>query len=133
VVKSLDGTEAIIPNDTITSSVVLNYAYSDRKTFLTTQLQVAYGTDLDAVFALLVEIAKRHPRVQAEPGPRAYLVNFADNGILLQLGFWILDPDQGSSNIKSDLNMEIWREFAARGIEFPFPQLELRTHPEKPA
>jgi small-conductance mechanosensitive channel len=128
VVKALDGTEAIVPNDTMTSSVVLNFAYSDRNTRLATQMQVAYDSDLDAVFKLLVEIAKRHPRVLAEPEPQAYLVKFADSGILLELGFWVLDPEQGSLNIKSDLNMEIWREFNKRKIEFPFPQMEVRMH-----
>jgi small-conductance mechanosensitive channel len=76
-----------------------------------------------------VEIAKRHPRVLAEPEPQAYLVKFADSGILLELGFWVLDPEQGSLNIKSDLNMEIWREFNKRKIEFPFPQMEVTVRP----
>ncbi len=127
VVKALDGTEAIVPNDTMTSSVVLNYAYSDRRTRLATQMQVAYGSDLDAVCALLVEIAKCHTRVLGDPQPQAYLVKFGDSGITLELGFWILDPEAGSLNIKSDLNMEIWREFRTRGIQMPFPQMELRV------
>jgi small-conductance mechanosensitive channel len=132
VVKALDGTESIVPNDTITSSLVINYSYSDRKIWLSTQFQVAYGTDLEQVFPLLAEIARRHPRVLADPEPRAYLAKFADNGILLELGFWILDPEGGTSNIKSDLHMEIWREFRNRGVQMPFPQLEVRMLGEKP-
>jgi small-conductance mechanosensitive channel len=131
VLKSLDGTEAIIPNDTLTTTTVVNHSYSDRKIRLATQVQVAYGTDLDAIFTLLEEIAARHPRVLADPAPQSYLVRFADNGIDIELGYWMLDPESGSLNLKSDLNREIWREFVNRGIEIPFPRREVIIRPEK--
>lgn len=125
VVRSLDGTEAIIPNDTLTTTQVINYSYSDKKIGLTTRVQVAYGTDLDAAIALLQEIAGRQPRVLADPPPQANLVRFADNGIDLELGYSILDPEAGSAGLNSDLMREIWREFAARGIEIPFPRRDI--------
>jgi small-conductance mechanosensitive channel len=125
VVRSLDGTEAIVPNDTLTTTTVINHSYSDRRIRLALQLQLAYGTDLNAVFPLLEEIAARHPRVLADPAPQSYLVRFADNGFELELGYWIHDPEAGSLNLKSDLNREIRREFAERGIEIakPSPQV----------
>jgi small-conductance mechanosensitive channel len=52
-------------------------------------------------------------------------VGFADSGIDLELGYWILDPENGSLNLKSDLNRQIWREFQSRGIEIPYPRREL--------
>jgi len=125
VIKSLDGTEAIVPNDTLITTTVVNHSFSDRKIRLATQVQVAYGTDLDAVFPLLEEIAARHPRVLTDPAPQSYLVRFADNGMDLELGYWMLDPEAGSLNLKSDLNREIWREFTKRGIEIPFPRREV--------
>jgi small-conductance mechanosensitive channel len=125
VVKSLDGTEAIIPNDTLTTSTVVNHSYSDRKIRLALQVQVAYGTDIEALFPVLEALATKHPRVVAEPAPMAYLVRFADSGIDLELGYWILDPENGSLNLKSDLNRQIWREFQSRGIDIPYPRREL--------
>jgi small-conductance mechanosensitive channel len=131
VVKALDGTEAIIPNDTLTTTTVVNHSYSDRKIRLSTQVQVAYGTDLEAVFPVLQEIAARHPRVLADPAPQTYLVRFADSGVDLELGYWILDPEAGSLNLKSDLNREIWREFSKRGIEIATPAPQVVINPEK--
>jgi small-conductance mechanosensitive channel len=125
VVKALDGTEAIIPNDTLTTSTVVNHSYSDRKIRLALQVQVAYGTDLEALFPVLEALAAKHPRVVADPAPMAYLVRFADSGIDLELGYWILDPENGSLNLKSDLNRQIWSEFQRRGIEIPYPRREL--------
>ena len=126
VVRSLTGVEAIIPNDSLVTTTVLNHSYTDRNVRVALRLQVAYGTDITPVQALLVDIALRQPRVLREPGPSAQLVNFADNGIELELGFWIADPERGSQNVRSDIGVDIVREFRSRGIEIPFPQREVR-------
>lgn len=53
------------------------------------------------------------------------MTNFADSGIDLELGFWIEDPENGTQNVRSDICVEILREFRSRGIEIPFPQREV--------
>jgi small-conductance mechanosensitive channel len=83
---------------------------------------LSYDSDLDAVLPLLVDIAKRQQRVLAEPAPKAFVIAFADSGIDLELGFWVNNPGEGTKGLRSTLNLEIWREFAARGIEIPYPQ-----------
>ncbi len=125
VVRSLAGVEAIIPNDTLVTTTVLNHSYTDKKVRLAVKLQVAYGTDLVPVQRLLVEIAQRQARVLRDPEPTAQMSNFADSGIELELGFWIDDPEHGSQNIRSDISVQILSEFRTRGIEIPFPQREV--------
>jgi small-conductance mechanosensitive channel len=126
VLQALDGTEVIVPNETLIVGTVINHSLSDRRVRLATQIQVAYGTDLDAVRPVMEDIARRHPRVVADPEPAAYLTKFADNGLELELGFWIQDPEQGRLNVISDINLGVWREFRRRGIEVPLPQREVR-------
>ena len=125
VVRSLAGVEAIIPNDTLVTTTVLNHSYTDKKVRLAVTLQVAYGTDLVPVQRLLVEIAQRQARVMRDPEPTAQMTNFADSGIELEVGFWIDDPENGSQNIRSDISVQILSEFRTRGIEIPFPQREV--------
>ncbi|MDP1537367.1 MAG: mechanosensitive ion channel [Burkholderiales bacterium] len=127
VVRSLGGLEAIIPNETIITSTVLNHSFSDRKVRIGLPIQVAYATDLDAARELMVNIAKNHPRVLKDPAPGALITAFADSGINLELGVWIEDPDQGLGGLRSDLYAEIWRAFRQQGIEIPFPQREVRV------
>jgi len=93
---------------------------------ITTQVQVAYGSDLERAMAILVAAAQAQPRVLADPAPRAFIVRFADSGIDLELGFWIADPAEGTQQIKSDIHLAIWRGFREAGIEIPFPQREVR-------
>jgi small-conductance mechanosensitive channel len=75
------------------------------------------------------EVARKHPRVLADPPPKAFLTRFADSGIDLELGVWINDPEIGMLNIRSELNLAIWRAFQEAGIGIPYPQREVRVLP----
>jgi small-conductance mechanosensitive channel len=126
VVRSLTGVEAIIPNDTLVTTTVVNHSYSDRSVRLAVRVQVSYRTEVEKALRLLEEIALRHARVLREPPPQAHVVNLGDNGIELELGFWISDPEGGSQNVRSDVFLGLLAEFRARGIEIPFPQRDVR-------
>jgi len=126
VVKSLGGLEALIPNETIITSTVVNHSFSDRNIRVALPIQVAYATDLDAARKIMVDVAEKHPRVLKDPEPGVLITAFADSGINLELGVWVDDPDQGLASLRSDLYAEIWRAFREQGIEIPFPQREVR-------
>jgi len=126
VVRSLGGLEAIIPNETIITSTVLNHSFSDRKVRVGLPIQVAYATDLDLARKIMVDAALAHPRVMKDPPPGALILAFADSGINLELGVWVGDPDQGLAGLRSDLYDAIWRSFREQGIGIPFPQREVR-------
>ncbi len=126
VVRALDGTEAIIPNETVITSTVINQSYSDRKVMVALPVQVSYASDLDLAMRLLIEVAQRHARVLREPAPGVLIKAFADNGINLELAVWVEDPEQGKTNLRSDLYYGIWQEFKAHEIVIPYPQREVR-------
>jgi len=126
VLQAATGVTVIVPNDALISNVVQNETYADKNVRIAVKIQVGYSTDIDRALEILVESAKVHERVLHDPEPAAYLVNFADNGIDLELGLWIYDPLQGSMGIRSLINREIWRRFKEEGIEIPFPQREIR-------
>jgi small-conductance mechanosensitive channel len=129
VVRALDGREAIIPNEMLITTTVQNHSYSNRQIRLAIPVQVAYMDDPERAMRLMQEVARKHPRVLAEPPPKAFLARFADSGIELELGVWIGDPETGMLNIRSELNLAIWRAFREAGIEIPYPQREVRILP----
>lgn len=129
LLRDLTGIEMIVPNEMLVGSVITNETLSDPRVRLATQVQVAYGTDLEQALVLLVDAARAQPRVLAEPPPKAFVTAFADSGINLELGFWIADPEEGSMQVKSDIHLGIWKAFQSAGIEIPFPQREVRMLP----
>jgi small-conductance mechanosensitive channel len=128
VVRSLDGVEAIVPNETLVTTTVLNHSFSAKDVRVAIVIPVAYGTDLERALAVLCEVARDHPRVDSEPAraPAAFIVRFGENGIDLELGVWIRDPENGQLNVKSEINLAVWKAFQAAGIAVPFPQREVR-------
>jgi len=126
VVKALDGREAIIPNETLITSTVLNHSYSDRRARVPLLVQVGYGTDVEPVLRLCEEVARRHPRVLRDPAPFAMLAGFGDNGLNLELGFWIGDPEEGTGSVRSDIALGLLAAFREHGVEIPFPQRDVR-------
>jgi small-conductance mechanosensitive channel len=123
VVQALDGREALIPNETLITQTVINHTHSDAKVRLATQVQVDYGSDIEQAMRILTDVARRHSRVLADPPPGALLSKFADSGIDLELGFWIGDPENGSANVRSDLNVEVYRALGAAGIVIAYPRM----------
>ena len=126
VVRLLSGVEVIVPNEYLVANIVQNQSHSDTKVRVAVAVQVAYRSDLPAVIALLEKIANEHPRVIAEPAPRAVVTAFADSGINLELGFWIEDPQEGTGGVRSEISVAIWKAFREQEIEIPFPQREVR-------
>jgi small-conductance mechanosensitive channel len=125
LLRSLDGTESIVPNEMLISQTVVNHSLSKPSVRVALPVQVSYDTDLEQAEALMLEAAHDQKRVifdDPENLPRVYLKEFADNGILLELAVWIRDPSEGQNNLRSDINWAIWRRFKAAGIEIPFPQ-----------
>ncbi|MCK6394478.1 mechanosensitive ion channel domain-containing protein [Zoogloea sp.] len=127
VLKGMSGIESIVPNETLVGAVVQNETFTDPRVRIALPVQVSYAADLEKAMAIMVEAARKQPRVMDDPGPGAFLEAFADSGINLQLGFWIRDPTEGTLGIRSAINMEIWRRFKEEGIEIPFPQREVRV------
>ncbi|MBI1397749.1 MAG: mechanosensitive ion channel [Betaproteobacteria bacterium] len=126
VVRSYDGTENIIPNETVITSTVQNHSYSDRQLRVDGTVQIAYDADAELALETLLAAARAHPRVLAEPAPAALVRGFGESGVDLEFFVWVGDPEGGRANLKSDLNLAILRAFREKGIEIPFPQRDVR-------
>jgi small-conductance mechanosensitive channel len=127
VLRALDGTEALLPNELLVSTPVTNFTYSDRRSRVGIKVAVAYNTDLKKAMALLVDAAQAHPRALKNPAAAAGITGFGADGIEMEVGLWISDPEQGKGNIQSDVSQVILERFRAAGIEIPYPQREVRV------
>ena len=125
VVRDRDGVETLIPNENLITTEVINWSYSDQQIRLKLPVQISYADDPEAAMAILVKAAEASARVIKDPPPAARLMGFGDNGIDLELRVWIRDPQRGVANVRSDVNLAIWKGFREAGISIPFPQQDL--------
>ena len=126
VIRALNGREAIVPNEMMITQRVENSTLADTKVAMSTVVQVAYGTDLDALIPALTAAVGAVPRVLSQPGPAVQLSAFAADGLELTVVFWLADPENGQGNVRSEVNLAILRTLNERGIEIPFPQRVMR-------
>jgi len=126
IVRGPDGTEAIVPNETVITSTVINHSYSNRRVLMRVPVQISYSSNLETALKLMLEAAYSHPRILKDPAPTALLTAFGDNGINLELMAWIEDPEHGKFNLNSDLNLALYKSFRANSIEIPYPQRDIR-------
>jgi small-conductance mechanosensitive channel len=132
VVRSLGGRESIVPNEMLITQRVENLSLADPKVLLTAVVQVAYGSDVDALIPDLTALVGRVPRVLDEPGPNVQLSAFAADGLELTVNFWVGDPENGQGNVRSEVNLALLRRLNELGVEIPYPQRVLRRAPRPP-
>jgi small-conductance mechanosensitive channel len=120
-----NGTEHLIPNESLVTSEVINWSYSNNLIRLEIPVGVSYGADLEKARDLMLECAAASPRVLKDPQPVCYLAGFGDSTVNLELRVWLNDPQNGIGSMRSDLLWGIWHRFHEHGIELPFPQRDL--------
>ena len=126
VIRALNGRESIVPNEVLITQRIENSSLADPKVVLRTAVSVAYGTDLERLSPLLVQAVLGVPRVLAEPPPAVQLDAFGADGLELAVAFWIADPENGSANVRSDVNLSILSILNRENVRIPSPQREVR-------
>jgi MscS family membrane protein len=128
--KTLDYQIVTIPNNKITTNVIVNYAEPDQKLRIAIPVSVAYGTDPKKVKDILLEIAteviKNTDYLIQDPPPKVFFNEFADSSLKFILYVWAKKynlPDE----VKDAVNSRIADRFAAEGIDIPYPQMEVRV------
>lgn len=122
VIRSLTGRESIVPNELLITNRVENLSLADARVWQSTVVSVAYDSDVDLVMNLLKVATARHERVLLEPPPSVALSNFGADGLEFTVGYWIADPENGSLNLKSLINLDILKSLREHQVEIPYPQ-----------
>ena len=132
-VISRDGREHLVPNEDIITQPVINWTFSSNRVRRHLPVNVSYKADIEKAMNLMMQAANETPRVIKNPEPRVLIKSFGDNGVDLELRMWIIDSENGVSNIASDVYLQIWHKFNEEGIEFPYPQRDIHivSMPEK--
>jgi len=124
-VTTRDKKEYLIPNENLMINQVANWSYSARDVRVRAPLSVAYETDLDRAEELMLQAAADAPRVLADPAPKVLLMGFGESGIAFEIRFWIRDPEEGISSVRSEVYKRLWHLFQDEGIRIPFPQRDI--------
>ncbi|MDF1799124.1 MAG: mechanosensitive ion channel family protein [Planctomycetota bacterium] len=90
-------------------------------------VQVAYGSDIDQLREILLEIAAAEPLVLEFPEPNVRFRAMADSGLNFELMVWASDPSRRGRTVDA-LNSTIYKRLNVEGIEIPYPKRDIYLH-----
>lgn len=118
IIEGASGNEVLVPNEALVTQTVVNWTLHDKNIWMSTSIQVKHDTDIDELRPKLVEAVNEIPRVLKNPECSVLLSKITDKGNILDLSWWINDPENGRLNVTSDVNLAILRTCRECKVEF---------------
>ena len=120
-----DDIEITIPNGIMGNIKVINETGGPHpKHRIRIRVSCAYGSDIDRVRQVLLEVAESHGGVCHDPEPRVRFRTFGASGLQLELLAWVDEPVL-RGRVTDALNTEVYRRFASERIEIPYSKQDL--------
>ena len=119
---TLDRKEVVMPNSIVTNSILTNYtALGVRRVDF--NYTVSYGTDLNLVRTILLEVAKEHEQVLSSPEPVVVVLRQAANGI--EISFRVFCVPENYWNVLFSLEEQIKQVFELNNVKLPYTQVDI--------
>jgi len=120
-----DNIAIIVPNSDFISHAVTNWSHGDPRVRIRLPVGVAYGTDPEKLRNILLEVAKEHPKVLADPAPDVFFNGFGDSSLNFELAVWTAEMSSKPRRFRSELYYAMEKKLRENKIEVPFPQRDL--------
>ena len=120
-----DDVELTIPNSIMGNSKIVNESGGPHQKYrIRIPVGVAYGSDIDQVRALLMDVAETNEMVCKDPEPRVRFRAFGNSSLDFELLCWVQEPSLRGRAIDILLT-EIYKRFTRENIEIPFSKQDL--------
>src|SRR5437588_849133 len=121
-----DNIAIIVPNADFISHSVTNWSYADPRVRFRIPFGVAYGTDLDLLRKVMLEVADAHPKALKDPKPDLFFVGFGESSLNFELGVWSAEMTTSPRRFRSELYSAIEKKLRENRIDIPFPHRDVR-------
>jgi len=122
-----DDVEITVPNSIMGNTKIINEAGGRHEKFrIRVKVGVAYGSDIDKVHKVLLEVATNISDVCKNPEPRVRFRSFGESSLDHELLGWVTKPVL-RGKILHQLNTAVYKRFLEEGIQIPFPQRDVHV------
>ena len=122
----------MVPNGDVISTAVTNWTYRNKRARVDVQFGVSYEADLERAREIVLECARAHPRVLANPAPHVLFMNHEEDRAQMELraftgdAIWMMWT-------ASDLRFSLTSRLREEGISMPLPRRIIHTEDPDPA
>jgi small-conductance mechanosensitive channel len=121
-ILDFDNNIVIIPNNEIVKSRLVNITYPNSLTRVVVDVGIAYGSEINKVKEILLDIAKNDPDCSKEISPEVFLINFGASSLDFRL-VARTDDYKNAWAMQCRMREKIYEEFTKHKIEIPFTQV----------
>jgi small-conductance mechanosensitive channel len=122
-VRTFDNADLIIPNADFISQSLTNWSFRDARVRRSVTVGVAYGSDIELVRQVLMDVAYQHPRILRRPHPEVLFSDFAESSLVFKLRFWV--HIDWFIVVETDVRFDIDKKFKENGIVIPYPKRDI--------
>lgn len=122
--KTPDLQTIYVPNGAISTSIIDNYSQSETRR-VDWLLSISYGDDVDVARREILAILESDERVLKQPEAVVYVKTLNSSSVDLSIRAWVNNDDYWS--LLFDINERLYKELPSKGINFPFPQLDVNV------
>ncbi len=123
-IRTLNGSELIVPNTILTSNAVENWHYPQAKNRITLPVSVACDSDPLLITEILLRSAYMEPAVIHDPPPKVIFTSFGENCLNFELWAWCEHIEQAIS-IKSSIYFIIEYNLRSEGVNIFYTEREI--------
>ena len=122
ILKTPDNKIVIIPNGGLSTSSMVNYSKEPTRRVDWT-FGIAYGDDMENARKTLNELINADARILKDPEPFIALSALADSSVNIVVRAWVNAADYWG--VHFDMNENVYKTFGKKGLNFPFPQMDV--------
>jgi len=115
IIRTLNGSEIIVPNGKLISERLTNWTLSNRQRNIELSISVARDADPSRIIALLEHTAAAHPLITDDPPPQALVVSLGSDSLGFELRAWT-DRIEQWMQVRSELAIAVNTALAAEKI-----------------
>jgi small-conductance mechanosensitive channel len=120
-----DDVEVTVPNSVMGNTKIINESGGPYEKYrIRVAVGVAYGSDIDKVREVLMDIALNDESVCRDPEPRVRFRQFGASGLDFELLCWI-DQPMLRGRVLDNLNCKVYKRFMEEKIEIPYSKHDL--------
>jgi len=120
----LDQKDLIVPNKTFITSQLVNWTLSDAITRLVIPVGIAYDTDVELAYKVMMDTVRSTPLVLAEPEPSVLFIGFGESALNFSIRIFVNEL-KNRLPVTHDLLMRLEKAFREHSIEIPVPQRDI--------
>jgi len=114
-IRTMAGTEVIIPNGSLISTRVTNWTFSSYQRTIDIPVSVAPEADPAKVVPLLEEVVRNHPHVAKTPPPKAFVMKMSATSLDFEIHAFTGRIDDWNQ-VRSDLSIAIHAALMKAGV-----------------